>query len=118
MPACAGMTVIQSSLSILERLGYESTVDFGGARATYQRQSAIYFVTEYLNCPRCTNLSRDCCPVQHRSSQQHGFCSQRERLDDIAASPETAVDQYRHAMTNRIHHTRQRIYRCHGTVEV
>src|SRR5215813_10841228 len=88
------------------------------ARASNQRQDPVDFGLQYVDRAQHALLSARCGAVEGRASHEHHVGPQRERLDDIGSTPESAVHHDRHAPTDRREDVRQHIDRRWGAVKL
>ena len=57
-------------------------------------------------------------PPERRAAGEHGARAERERLDDVGAAADAAVDQHLDAAVDRLDHLGQRVDRRRDAVEL
>jgi len=84
-------------------------LQLGDGAATNEREHAIDLFPENSDRTRSTGLAARRDPIERRAAEQHRLRAERQRLDDIAAAPEPAVNEDREALACGIDHVRQRV---------
>ena len=100
------------------RVEKDASVQPGDSVPAAERERAVDLAPEQLEHVEDAVLAGAGDAPEMRAPDQHRARAERQRLDDIDAAPEAAVDQHRRLALDRLDHSRQRADRGDRAVEL
>src|SRR5688572_2006477 len=91
--------------------------DLGNAPRAHVAESPLHFVRKYLDRPRGARLPAAGRAVKRRPADQHHLRTEAQRLDDVAAAADAAVEDDGAAIADRLHDLRKDVDGRYGAVE-
>ena len=92
--------------------------DLGRRPAADELQGELDLGPQQLEHPRGALLAVDREPPERRPADEHGARAERERLDDVGAAPDAAVDEHLDPPVDRLDDLGQRVDRRRDAVEL
>src|SRR5688572_28783743 len=91
--------------------------DLGNAPRAHVAESPLHFVRKYLDRPRGARLPAACRAVKRGPADQHHLRTEGQRLDDVAAAADAAVEYDGAAVADSVHDLREYVYGRYGAVK-